>query len=116
MKSNSDCFLYADKQEVDVLEEGIKRQILGYDNEIMMVKVWFDDGCIGYIHNHRHSQTTYIESGEFDVNIDGKINRLKAGDSFYIPPHVPHGAECKKSGVLIDVFSPVREDFLKGEQ
>ena len=116
MKAQSDCFLYADKQRVEAVEDGIKRQILGYNDEIMMVKVWFEQGRSGYIHSHRHSQTTYVECGEFDVNVDGQVNRLKAGDSFYIPPNVPHGAECKQAGVLIDVFSPVREDFLKGEQ
>lgn len=82
----------------------------------MTVKVWFDAGAEGYQHEHRHSQTTYIVSGQFDVTINGVTQRQKAGDSYYIPPHVMHGAICVESGILLDVFSPVREDFLPGEE
>lgn len=116
MTKESDMFLFGDQVEVEPLQEGIKRQILGYNHEIMMVKVWFEAGAEGYVHEHRHSQASYIVSGEFDVNIDGEIKRQKAGDSYYIPPHVRHGAVCVKDGILIDVFSPVREDFLTGEE
>ena len=54
-----------------------------------------------------------MESGEFDVTIDGVQKRLCAGDGFYVHPHLDHGAVCLKAGVLLDVFSPVREDFLE---
>ena len=55
---------------------------------------------------------TYIESGVFDVNIGGVITRMKGGDSYFMPPHVEHGAMCIEAGVLLDTFSPCREDFL----
>lgn len=116
MKKESDIFMFGDQVEVKQVQEGIKRQILGYNHEIMIVKVWFEAGAEGYQHEHRHSQSTYIESGEFDVTIGGKTQRQRGGDSYYIPPHIMHGAACIKPGVLIDVFSPVREDFLEGEQ
>jgi quercetin dioxygenase-like cupin family protein len=53
-----------------------------------------------------------VESGVFEVEIDGEKRELSAGDAFYIPPHLLHGAICKEAGVLIDVFSPMREDFV----
>ena len=56
-----------------------------------------------------------MESGEFEATIDGETKTLHAGDSFYVAPNKSHGAVCKKSGVLIDIFSPQREDFLSGE-
>ena len=56
---------------------------------------------------------TYVESGSFDVTISGQTKTLVCGDSFYIPPNELHGAICTESGVLIDVFSPIREDFMK---
>jgi len=115
MKDESDIFLFGDQIELEDVQDGIKRQILGYNHEIMIVKVWFQAGSEGYQHEHRHSQSTYIESGVFDVTIGGKTERQKGGDCYYIPPHVMHGAVCVKSGILIDVFSPVREDFLKPE-
>lgn len=114
-KSESDIFLYGDKVDIETVQEGIKRQILGYNQEIMVVKVWFEAGAEGYQHEHRHSQSTYIVRGEFDVTIDGVTQRQRGGDAYYIPPHVTHGAICVESGILIDTFSPVREDFLSGE-
>lgn len=112
MKKESEIFMFADEVPWEEVQPGIKRQILGYNHEIMIVKAAFEAGAEGYQHEHRHSQATYIESGEFDVTIDGVTRRQKAGDSYYIPPHVMHGAICVASGVLIDTFSPVREDFL----
>ena len=69
-------------------------------------------GAVGDLHSHTHSQVSYVQSGEFDVSIDGVDTRLGPGDSFYVAPNLRHGAVCRKAGVLIDVFSPVRDDFL----
>lgn len=109
----SSKFTVGNEMEWEVVGEGVKRKIMGYDDKIMLVKVHFDKGGIGPMHEHYHSQVTYVESGSFDVTIDGVTKTLKAGDSFYIPPHELHGAICTESGVLIDVFSPIREDFMK---
>lgn len=106
-------FLLGDEIEWEVVGEGVKRKILGYDDKIMLVHVNFEKGSIGPMHEHYHSQVTYVESGQFEVTIDGNTKTLKAGDCFYIPPHALHGALCIESGVLIDVFSPIREDFMK---
>ena len=81
-----------------------------------MARVEFAEGAVGEIHAHPHSQASYVESGEFDVYVDGVEQRLGPGDSFYIKPNLDHGAVCCKAGVLIDVFSPVREDFLGEDQ
>ncbi|QUL38148.1 cupin domain-containing protein [Erythrobacter sp. JK5] len=97
------------------LGEGISRQILGYGPDLMIVKVWFEEGAIGQVHDHRHSQSSYVESGRFEVLIDGEKRVLEAGDSFYVAPHLDHGAVCLQPGVLIDTFSPAREDFLGQE-
>ena len=56
---------------------------------------------------------TYVDGGEFEMTIGDDIRTIKAGDSYYIPPFVMHGCVCKKAGKLIDVFSPLREDFLE---
>jgi quercetin dioxygenase-like cupin family protein len=64
------------------------------------------------VHQHYHSQITNVESGVFEVEIGGEKKVLKGGDAFYIPPHVLHGAVCLEAGVLIDIFSPMREDFV----
>ena len=91
---------------------GMKRQMFGYDDKIMMVRVQFDKGGVGAMHKHPHSQTTYVVSGSFEVTVGDDKKVLNAGDGFYIPPEVMHGAVCLADGELIDVFSPHREDFL----
>lgn len=92
---------------------GITRQILAHSDDLMLVKAIFEDGAEGYQHQHYHTQVTYVESGVFDVTIDGVTQRQSAGDSFFIPPNIMHGAICLKAGVLLDVFSPIREDFFE---
>jgi quercetin dioxygenase-like cupin family protein len=106
-------FIFGDDLEWEVVGEGLKRKIMGYDDKIMLVKVDFQVGAVGVMHEHYHSQVTYVESGEYDLTIGDETKTVKGGDSFYIPPHVMHGAICKKAGVLIDVFSPIREDFME---
>lgn len=105
-------FFFGDETPWEQLEPGLRRQMMGYDDKIMLVKVEFKVGAKGAIHNHHHSQVTYVESGEFEMTIGDQVKIIKGGDSYYIPPFVMHGCTCLKEGVLIDVFSPHREDFL----
>ena len=109
----SASFVFKDKVEVEQLEPGISRQIMGYNDELMLVKVMFETGAVGYQHNHPHSQVAYVESGVFDVTIEGETKRLSAGDSYYAQPNGMHGAVCIEGGVLLDMFSPIREDFFE---
>ena len=95
------------------LGDGVKRKVMSYDQNVMMVKVAFETGGIGALHSHYHTQMSYVESGSFEMTIGEKKGILKAGDGYYIPPHVVHGALCLEAGVLIDVFTPMREDFVK---
>src|SRR6218665_313110 len=94
------------------LGNGINRQVYGYDDEIMLVKAKFEAEAVGVLHEHHHSQVTYVESGLFDMTIGEEVKRIKAGDAYYVLPHVWHGITCIEPGVLLDVFSPLREDFL----
>lgn len=113
MNNKSDAFVFNQDVQKEVVGEGMVRQVLGHDPTLMVVRVAFDEGAEGYVHSHPHAQVAYVESGEFDVFIDGVEKRLGPGDSFYIQPNLDHGAVCRKAGVLIDVFSPAREDFLE---
>ena len=115
MKTESDAFIFSKAAPTEVVGEGLTRQLLGYGDAVMVVRVMFEEGAEGYVHAHPHSQVSYVESGEFDVTIDGVEKRLGPGDSFYVQPNLDHGAVCRKAGVLLDVFSPLRKDFLNGE-
>lgn len=111
-ETQSPPFVVAKDTPKEDLGGGISRQILGYGPEIMIVRVWFEKGAVGAVHAHPHSQSTYVESGSFEVSIDGAKQVLNAGDSSYMAPHLDHGSVCLEAGVLIDTFSPMREDFL----
>lgn len=107
--------VFIEDQQVpwEELGGGLRRKIMAYDKQVMLVKVAFEKGGIGALHEHYHSQISHVESGVFEITIDGEKQVLKAGDAYYIPPHVVHGALCLEAGVLVDVFSPYREDFVK---
>ena len=91
---------------------GGNRQIMAYDGQLMMVKVKFDKGAVGSMHEHYHSQATYVVSGKFELTIGDKKEILSAGDGYYVAPDELHGCVCLEAGILIDTFSPVRADFL----
>lgn len=94
------------------LGNGVKRQFVGYNSQIMMVIVKFEKDAIGVLHQHFHSQITYVAEGVFRVTIDQNTKILHKGDGFFAQPNVEHGVICLEEGVLIDSFSPYREDFL----
>lgn len=91
---------------------GVQRQVFGYDEKVMLVKAKFEKGGVGALHHHTHSQVTYVESGVFEMTIGNEIKRIQKGDGYYVPPNVVHGCLCLEAGMLIDAFSPSREDFL----
>lgn len=114
MGTTDEVKVFIENREIpwEDVDTGMKRKIMAYDDKLMVVKVEFAKGGIGVLHQHYHSQITHVESGRFEVQINGEKKILTAGDAFYIPPNVIHGAVCLEAGVLIDVFSPMREDFV----
>ncbi len=94
------------------LGDGIKRKVMSHNGQLMLVKVAFEAGAIGILHQHPHTQLSYVASGVFELTIENHRRVLKAGDVYFVPPDKVHGALCLEAGVLIDVFSPEREDFL----
>ena len=92
--------------------EGITRQLLGFDDNIMLVKVHFSKGATGALHSHPHVQSSYIASGKFEVSIGDETQILKEGDGYFVPPNIVHGVFCIEEGILIDSFNPARADFL----
>jgi len=91
---------------------GISRQIFGYDDKIMMVKVKFETGAVGAMHKHPHVQVSYVESGTFELTIGNEVKMLNQGDGYFVPSDILHGCVCKEAGILIDVFTPIRKDLL----
>ncbi len=67
------------------------------------------------VHSHVNEQVTTIESGALKFFIDGGETIVRAGESLIIPPHVPHGVETLEDTIAVDVFSPRREDWIRGD-
>lgn len=113
MKIRSNTFLSGEKISWEPCGEGIRRQIMGYDPHLMVVKVAFEQGAVGARHTHYHSQATQIVSGRFEACIGSERRLLGPGDGYYVAPDEPHEVRCLEAGTLFDIFSPVRADFLK---
>ncbi|WP_080239378.1 cupin domain-containing protein [Spirosoma rigui] len=96
----------------ETVAEGVKRKVMTYDANVMLVKVAFETGGVGSPHSHFHTQMSYVESGVFTITIAGEARTVRAGDVFYVPSNAWHGAVCEAAGMLVDVFTPMREDFI----
>ena len=114
MKSNKEnAFINSGGIEWESVDKGVERKILGHDEQIMMVCVRFEKGTIGSLHHHVHRQITYVESGRFEVSVDGQKTILEKGDCFFVSPDLIHGVVALEKGMLVDVFTPARMDFIQ---
>ena len=100
----------------EAIADGRSRYLTSTDH-LMMVVVDFDDGPNDQPdppHSHPHEQVTYVAEGDVIFFLDGQPTRLSPGDLVNVPPDVPHSVQSLSSHVrLVDVFTPIREDFLK---
>lgn len=112
MKKASNSFLYESEMKWQPAGTGACRQVMAYNDDLMMVKVKFETGAVGEPHTHPHTQATCVASGVFEFTVDGETKTVRAGDGLYMKPGVLHGCKCLEAGVLIDTFAPIREDFL----
>ena len=95
------------------LGSGVKRKILAHGGTMMSVKVFFEKGSIGELHTHEHEQVCYVLKGKFEIQIGDKKDIICEGDTYYAEPNIPHGVKALEEGILLDTFTPQREDFLK---
>ncbi len=91
---------------------GTERRILAYDSPLMAVEVGFEAGAEGAPHAHPHTQLSYVLSGSFRYSVEDESVILNPGDSIVVPGGLTHGTVCMEKGVLLDVFTPQRDDFL----
>ena len=69
--------IHSDAIEWQFAGEGVERKVLGYDEQMMMVRVRFKKSAVGALHHHPHRQISYVESGAFEVTVDNKTKALK---------------------------------------
>jgi quercetin dioxygenase-like cupin family protein len=110
--NRGNAFIQSKEVAWETAGAGVQRKVLGYDDQVMMVVVRFEKDAIGSLHHHIHRQISYVESGRFEVTIDGRKKILQQGDCFFVAPNLVHGVVALEEGTLIDIFTPARADFV----
>ncbi|HWS90643.1 MAG TPA: cupin domain-containing protein [Pyrinomonadaceae bacterium] len=100
---------------VKVLEDGTERQMI-VGERVMVCRLRFAPRVVTPPHEHPHEQITLVERGRVLFTVGDEQRVAEAGDVLHFPPGSWHGATMlEEEVVLIDIFSPIREDFLNGK-
>ncbi len=94
---------------------GIDRKTLVHGDKTLMTEFVLRKGAVLPRHSHPHEQTGYLVRGRILLSVGKEEHEAQAGDSWCIPGGVEHGATALEDAVAIEVFSPVREDYLPGQ-
>ena len=91
---------------------GVDIDVMALGKDMMLAKMLFKESDIVPLHKHPNEQIGYVISGKYKLNVDDQQYDLEAGDSYSVPENVEHSLEIIKVGEIIDVFSPIRQDYL----
>ena len=91
--------------------EGVRYQTLATGEKLMITTMFLDRGAVIPHHSHPHEQAGYIVSGNVILDSEGKKTILTAGDSYAIPGGASHAVTATEESLIVDVFSPPREDY-----
>ncbi|MFR5601126.1 MAG: cupin domain-containing protein [Lachnospiraceae bacterium] len=108
--------MYVEHKNVPLqdLGGGVERKILAYSENVMSVELHFEKGAVGAKHSHPHEQIGYIISGSLIYQEEGQEDKLlTAGDTYYVAPDVVHGIIAQEETMLLDIFTPMRKDFVE---
>src|SRR5262245_8364950 len=95
----------------DVLDK-IRQKTLVHGEKTLMTEVRLVQGAVLPRHSHHHEQTGYLVAGRLDLTIGEATYRVEPGGSWCIPGNVEHSAVARENSVAIEVFSPVREEYI----
>ena len=105
-----DVIRAADVEPVEMVP-GVWRRTLSWGERLMVVQTTLEEGAVVPAHRHPHEQITYVIEGELSMHVEGQSRVLQAGDSLLFPANLEHGATAVKRTLVIDTFSPPREDY-----
>jgi quercetin dioxygenase-like cupin family protein len=95
-------------------ECGLSRQVLAYSNQLMLVRHLMEKGWIGARHSHPHEQLVYVVRGHIHFHGGDATFDARTGDSFVVPGGMEHQANAIEESEVLDIFTPVREDYVEG--
>jgi quercetin dioxygenase-like cupin family protein len=80
-----------------------------------VARIWLGKGAVVPTHEHVNQQVTMLETGTLEFEMEGRRLVLRPGDALVIPPHVPHRVEALEESTATDLFTPAREDWMRGD-
>jgi unsaturated pyranuronate lyase len=101
-----------DKGKQSEPESGLKRRVLAYNDKLFVAEHEMVKGWTGKVHSHPHDQVVYVVHGHLRVTCQGTAFYVLAGDTFVVRGGVEHGASAIEGSLVIDVFTPCREDYI----
>jgi unsaturated pyranuronate lyase len=101
----------ADAKAIEMLP-GVTRRTLNSGDRTTLVEISIAKGATIPVHDHPHEQIGYVAKGTLRFQIGDEVRDLTTGDSYCIPGGVGHGVEALDDVVAVDIFSPVREEYL----
>ena len=105
-------FCYKDAEAKNIAP-GLERRILAYCDSGMCAEFRFEKGAAVAAHSHPHTQISFVVEGRFRFNIGDEEKEVSRGDTICSQNGVKHSCVCLEKGVVVDFFSPMREDFVK---
>jgi quercetin dioxygenase-like cupin family protein len=104
-------FLSTKNTESVEMLDGIVRRTMAVTDEAMLCEFRLREGAIVPLHSHMNDQVGYVISGSLEITIGDETRIVEAGESYAIPGGVLHQAVAMVDSVIIDVFSPPRNDY-----
>lgn len=98
--------------KVSTSEPGLEREILAHTKAMMLVRHRMRKGWRGQAHSHPHEQMVYVISGAIEITVEDRTHRAFPGDSFIVASNATHEATALEDSLVLDVFTPTREDYL----
>jgi len=103
-------FKHGDANAVEMLP-GLIRRVLATSDVMMLAEFTFEEGVEVPEHTHPHDQVGYVVAGRMRMVMGEETAECGPGDSYHAPPGVPHSAVALERSIVVDVFSPPREDY-----
>lgn len=101
------------EMEWEIVAPGLARKIITGTN-VMSALVRLDKETVVPEHAHHHEQISYVMQGTLKFTVAGEEMTVAAGRVLVLPPHVSHGVVALESALVLDTFSPIRQDWLDG--
>ncbi len=103
--------IHPDDASMTAPEQGLRRQVMSFTPQMMLVRHKMIKGWVGAKHQHPHEQMVYVVSGR--IVLESPLGKVEAatGDSFMVPGHTDHQAWALEDSEVLDIFTPFREDY-----